>query len=114
MKIIVVSTFCLFFMNLSFAQDKINTIQQTINHFSEHKELKNAAISFMAYDVENDTILAAYNRKMAIPPASTVKLFTTATALEVLGKDYQPRTKIYQRAIRLIAFTFVSVYFAEN
>lgn len=97
MKIIVVSTFCLFFMNLSFAQDKINTIQQTINHFSEHKELKNAAISFMAYDVENDTILAAYNRKMAIPPASTVKLFTTATALEVLGKDYQPRTKIYQR-----------------
>src|SRR5690554_7715943 len=30
-----------------------------------------------------------------MPPASVVKLFTTAAAFEILGKDYRPKTEIY-------------------
>lgn len=96
MKIIVVSTFWLFFLNFSIAQLD-NDIQDAIEDFASHTELKNAAISFAAYDVEGDSLIAAYNDNMALPPASTVKLFTTATAFETLGNDYKPQTRLYFR-----------------
>lgn len=96
MKITVVATIWLFFLNFSFAQVS-NDIQKAIHEFVDHKELTNAAVSFAAYDIEGDSLIAGYNDEMAIPPASTVKLFTTATAFETLGGDYQPTTKIYIR-----------------
>lgn len=96
MKIIVVSIFWGFFLNFCFAQSD-NVIQNAINDFVDHEELKNAVVSFAAYDIDGDSLIAAYNDKMAIPPASTVKLFTTATAFEVLGADYAPKTSIYTK-----------------
>ena len=95
MKIIVVVTFCFFFSILSNAQVGNNAIQQSINNFSSNKELENAAISFMAYDLDSNIVLAEYNHRSAMPPASVVKLFTTAAAFEILGKDYRPKTEIY-------------------
>src|SRR5690554_19033 len=95
MKITVVWIFCLIFINFSVAQDQNNAVQQAINTFKTHEALENAGISFLAFDIENDSIIAKYNHKTAIIPASTVKLFTTATAFEVLGKDFKPETKVY-------------------
>ena len=95
MKIIVVVTFYLFFTTLSIAQGGNNVIQQAINNFSNNSELENASISFMAYDLDSNIILASHNHRSALPPASTVKLFTTAAAFEILGKDYRPKTEIY-------------------
>ncbi len=94
MKIIVVATFYFFFINLSLAQSN-NSIQKAIETFTKHSELKNAAISFAAYDIEGDSVIASLNDNMALPPASTVKLFTTATAFETLGPRYIPKTKFY-------------------
>ncbi len=94
MKIIVVTTFWLFFLNLSFAQLN-NSVQRAADKFTEHSEMKNAAISFAAYDIEADSMIATLNERMALPPASTVKLFTTATAFETLGSNYVPKTRIY-------------------
>jgi len=96
MKIIVVSIFWVFFMNFCYGQSD-NVIQNAINDFLKHEDLKNAAVSFAAYDITGDSLIAAHNDQMAIPPASTVKLFTTATAFEVLGPDYKPKTKIYTK-----------------
>jgi D-alanyl-D-alanine carboxypeptidase/D-alanyl-D-alanine-endopeptidase (penicillin-binding protein 4) len=96
MKIIVVATFWLFFLNLSVAQTS-NDIQDAINDFVDHQELKNAAVSFAAYDIVGDSLIANHNDNIAIPPASTVKLFTTATAFETLGANYQPKTRFYYR-----------------
>lgn len=96
MKIIVVLVFYLFFINLSNAQEQNNAVQQALTHFKSHQSLKNAGISFMAYNIESDSIIASYNSKTAIIPASTVKLFTTAAAFEVLGKEFKPKTFIYQ------------------
>lgn len=96
MKIIVVSVFYLFFINLSFVQAQNNAVQQSINQFKNDESLVNAGISFMAFDIDNNEIIAEYNSKTALLPASTVKLFTTATAFEVLGKDYRPKTIIYK------------------
>ena len=95
MKIIVVYTFCLFFANLSIAQADNNTVQNAINQFASSAGLENAAISFMAYDIENKTTVASHNGEMAIPPASIVKLFSTATAFDAASQrtasDFLPQ-----------------------
>ena len=95
MKIIVVYTFCLFFANLSIAQAENNSVQNAINQFASAPGLENAAISFMAYDIDSKTTIASHNGEMAIAPASIVKLFSTATAFETLGKDFRPKTILY-------------------
>ena len=72
-----------------------NAIQRALNTFVAAQHLKGAAISFHAMDLETGQELAGHNSDMAIIPASTVKLFTTATAYEYLGAYYKPTTKLY-------------------
>lgn len=95
MKIIVVCIFSLFFFNLSIAQVENNPIQQVVDSFCKSSGLENAAISFMAFDLDSNQVLASFNSRLTIPSASTTKLFTTATAFEVLGKEYRPKTEVY-------------------
>ena len=95
MKIKVYPIFFLFFPFLSFSQSEDNSIQQAINKFTLNEELLSSAISFMAYDLDNDQTLANHNSKLTIPTASTTKLFSTAAAFELLGKDYRPKTELY-------------------
>ncbi|PKR79647.1 D-alanyl-D-alanine carboxypeptidase/D-alanyl-D-alanine-endopeptidase [Brumimicrobium salinarum] len=97
MKITFVWIFCFIFINLSVGQQQYNSVQQAIHLFSDHDALQNTGISFLAYDIEKDSIIAQLNHETAIIPASTVKLFTTATAFEVLGKDFKPKTFLYSR-----------------
>jgi len=58
------------------------------------KDLKNAGIGFIAIDVNTGEILSSYNSDLALTPASTQKLITTATALEIFGPDYRFETRI--------------------
>ncbi len=85
--------FFLFLLNhVVFAQ---NNIQQTINDFAKKAVVKNASIGFKCYDLTNNIEIAQYNPSTALPPASTTKLFTTATVLELLAPDFKPSTRIY-------------------
>ncbi|MBW7868022.1 MAG: D-alanyl-D-alanine carboxypeptidase/D-alanyl-D-alanine-endopeptidase [Brumimicrobium sp.] len=95
MKIVTIILFYLFFSYISFAQTANYKIQQAIEAFSKEEGLENAAISFMAYNLKKDSVIASFNSQMAIPSASITKLFSTALALEVLGKNYRPKTEIY-------------------
>ncbi len=72
-----------------------STIQSAIDVFANDPSFKNASISFQAVDCKTGEILALKNPNLSISPASTTKLFATATAFELLGKDYQPQTRIY-------------------
>lgn len=81
-----------FFSVQFFAQ---NPIQSAIDAFYADAFFKNASISFMAVDCKTGEVLASKNPHLSISPASTTKLFSTATAFEYLGKDYQPSTRIY-------------------
>jgi D-alanyl-D-alanine carboxypeptidase/D-alanyl-D-alanine-endopeptidase (penicillin-binding protein 4) len=58
------------------------------------KDLKNAGIGFYAVDVNTGEVISSYNCDLALTPASTQKLITTATALEVLGPNYKFSTKL--------------------
>jgi D-alanyl-D-alanine carboxypeptidase/D-alanyl-D-alanine-endopeptidase (penicillin-binding protein 4) len=85
--------FCLFLLNsVVFAQ---NNIQLTVNDFAKKAVVKNASIGFKCYDLTSNTEIAQYNSSTALPPASTTKLFTTATVIELLAPDFKPSTRIY-------------------
>ena len=72
-----------------------NSVQTAIKTFAESPEFINAGISFMAIDLSTGESIAELNPKLAIPSASTAKLFSTASAIEILGPDYRAQTRIY-------------------
>lgn len=53
-----------------------------------------ATISCVMYDIKNGTTHYAFQPNLQVTPASVLKLVTTATALEVLGTDYQFKTTL--------------------
>ena len=89
----------LFFIgNFSFSQ---NSIQQKVNAFASFSGFSNAGISFQAIDCSTGEVIANYNEKLSMAPASTMKLFATASAIEILGPNYQPYTTLYYDGIIL-------------
>ena len=76
----------------SFSQ---NSIDNAFNIFKESSGLENASISFQVIDLSNSSEISSYNSNTVLPTASTAKLFSTATALDILGPDYQAKTRVY-------------------
>ncbi|TNE55754.1 MAG: D-alanyl-D-alanine carboxypeptidase/D-alanyl-D-alanine-endopeptidase [Bacteroidetes bacterium] len=87
-----ISFLFVFFGAPSLAQDKLISAGKK---FVNDPELAHAAISMAVYDLDQKKYLFAHNSSMAIPPASTVKLFATSTALEILGPSYRCATRLY-------------------
>jgi D-alanyl-D-alanine carboxypeptidase/D-alanyl-D-alanine-endopeptidase (penicillin-binding protein 4) len=56
--------------------------------------LKNASISFYALDLDSNKIIGGLASSRSLVPASTMKLVTTATALEMLGANKRFPTRI--------------------
>ena len=69
--------------------------QNALTNFTKDPLLKDGSISFFAVDLESGISIANYNEKSRLICASTTKLFASATAIEVLGKNYSPLTRIY-------------------
>lgn len=93
MKIISILLINLYlFINLAISQ---NTIQSAIDKFKNDPELKYGSVSFAVIDLSNGELVSSTNKDLTNPTASTAKLFSTATALEILGPSYQPKTFIY-------------------
>ncbi len=92
--------FILFFISIFpkiYSQDTIlslrnHNLNQAINNLKKDKDLKNASIGFVAKDIKSGEIIAAFNPDLSMMPASTQKIITTATAFEVLGKNYRFNT----------------------
>jgi serine-type D-Ala-D-Ala carboxypeptidase/endopeptidase (penicillin-binding protein 4) len=72
-----------------------STLQKLVNDFTADPVFAHASVGFLAIDCSDGRVLASVNPAVSLPPASTVKLFTTATALETIGKDYTPKTRFY-------------------
>ena len=56
--------------------------------------MQGASFSLLIQDVETGTVVFAYDTIRQMSPASVLKTVTTATALELLGEDYQFPTTI--------------------
>lgn len=72
-----------------------NSIQRAIDNFMLDKMNRGASVSFMAMNAENGAVFAKLNENSLLTTASTAKLFSTASAFEILGKDFKSLTKIY-------------------
>lgn len=59
---------------------------------SLQKKLKGAIVSYAVNDVATGILVADCQSNVAITPASITKVITTASALEMLGADYQFKT----------------------
>ena len=79
-------------INVAFGQ---NSIQSAIDRFSNDEVLKYGSVSISVIDLSTGQVVADKNKDITNPTASTAKLFSTATAIEILGPSYQPKTFIY-------------------
>ncbi|NDW18940.1 D-alanyl-D-alanine carboxypeptidase/D-alanyl-D-alanine-endopeptidase [Dysgonomonas sp. 216] len=61
--------------------------------FTQNKSLLNAGVSICIQDMEGNEIMS-FNKKQSLTPASTLKIITTATALEVLGNQHRFKTEL--------------------
>ncbi len=72
-----------------------NIVQDAISTFVDYDSFKNASISICVQDLSTGETIGKHNHLLALPPASTVKLFSTASAFEILGYDFRPSTLFY-------------------
>lgn len=56
--------------------------------------LRNAAWGFVLYDPATSKIISSYNESAPLIPASTTKLLTTETAMNLLGSDFKWTTQL--------------------
>lgn len=56
--------------------------------------LKNASWGFVIYDPKTNKVVSSYNETTPLVPASTTKLLTTETALNLLGEKFRWNTQL--------------------
>ncbi len=76
-----------------YAQNK--SLQSKILDYQKTKLLKNSTWSLHAKYLDTDDIIISLNQDQSVAPASGLKVFTSAAALDYLGEDYKFVTKIF-------------------
>lgn len=91
---LVLCSHCLAQTKAVVADTSKNSLEKAIETFLADTDLKNAAFTFLAVDSKTGNAIAEHNPNMSIVPASTMKLVTTASALEMLGAGYRFKTTL--------------------
>ena len=89
--------FVFFFVQFVKAQSDslLNTIEMAIVELQQDTTLQYANISFVVKNLEKDSVIASINPEKLLVPASTMKVITTATALELLSSFHTFKTEVY-------------------
>ena len=69
-------------------------VRLSIQKMAADSDLKNASISFYALDLDSGKVIGGLASSRSLVPASTMKIITTATALELLGPSKRFSTRI--------------------
>ena len=79
----------IFILSLVFSvgvqSQSVKSVRLAVKKMAADEDLKNASISFYALDLDSNKVIAGLGSNKSLVPASTMKLVTTATALEMLG-----------------------------
>ena len=67
-------------------------IKEAITALTKDKAMKHASVSISVLDVETGELVAGYESKKSLVPASSMKVVTTGAALALLGDDYKFKT----------------------
>ncbi|RZL18689.1 MAG: D-alanyl-D-alanine carboxypeptidase/D-alanyl-D-alanine-endopeptidase, partial [Pedobacter sp.] len=71
------------------AQSRIQKLESAFKEFTTDPQSKYALVSICVLDAQTGKMLFAKNENTGLATASTLKTITSATALSVLGKDFQ-------------------------
>jgi N-acyl-D-amino-acid deacylase len=77
------------------AQDD-SALAARIREITGRPEYKHASFGIEVYSLDDDKVVYALNSQQLFTPASTTKLLTEGTALELLGADYRFHTRVYR------------------
>lgn len=81
--------FCIIILQISTYSSQLNTI---ISQYLGNSSAENTNVSISIRKISDEKEIFSYQSKMALPPASTLKLLTTGTALDTLGADFKFKT----------------------
>lgn len=88
--------FMLFLGSLSIAAPNINTkLSISVTNSLTNNKIEPEALSLVAIPLTDNGTATYVNADLAVNPASTMKLFTTYAALELLGPNYRWRTAFF-------------------
>jgi D-alanyl-D-alanine carboxypeptidase/D-alanyl-D-alanine-endopeptidase (penicillin-binding protein 4) len=96
MKILSLSILLIFVFQIQgsfiFSQSELENVK---NQIVNDPLLANASFGICVIDLNTGDKILQNQAKTSLSPASTTKLFSTATAFEILGENYQTETKLY-------------------
>src|SRR5262245_1906127 len=78
-----------------FGQTVSQKLQKAFAAFEKDSQLKHAISSLYVIDANTAQVVFSKNSQIGLAPASTQKIITSTTALELLGKDYRYKTRFY-------------------
>jgi len=65
--------------------NNLDSLRLDLQALETDTDMANASYAYYIYDISKDTVLFQRNPKLSLIPASTIKVLTTSTALEVVG-----------------------------
>lgn len=72
-----------------------DTIKARLETLTADPLLNSTQLGLLVYDLTADSVLYSHGGQQTLRPASTMKLVTAITALDLLGSDYTYRTYLY-------------------
>jgi D-alanyl-D-alanine carboxypeptidase/D-alanyl-D-alanine-endopeptidase (penicillin-binding protein 4) len=75
-------------------EKSLNSIDKAVQQLVQDAQMQNASLSFYVYDVDTKKVVSEHQPKTSLVTASTMKVVTTATALELMGSYHKFETKI--------------------
>ena len=70
-------------------------VQTRLDSLTKDTLLRRTQLGLMVYDLAADSVIYSYGGQQTLRPASTMKLLTSITALDLLGSRYDYRTSLY-------------------
>lgn len=72
-------------------------VQARLDSLTSDTLLRRTQLGLMVYDLAADSVIYSYGGQQTLRPASTMKLLTSVTALDLLGSRYDYRTSLYYK-----------------
>ncbi|MGZ8557741.1 MAG: D-alanyl-D-alanine carboxypeptidase/D-alanyl-D-alanine endopeptidase [Chitinophagaceae bacterium] len=94
MKKFVFVAGCCLMVTVTFAQTINQKLQKAFQRFEKDSQLRHAISSLYVINAKTGKVVFDKNSQIGLAPASTLKIITSVTAFELLGKDYRFKTEL--------------------